>query len=141
METLEIPESTSASQLTTYSLCPRKYAFSYVYGVEPEFVSTSLVLGSAVHSAVAWWHGERLHGHTPTFAQAKTVFTADLLSETAASRVRWKTATPESLEAEGLALLEMYLFRYGELPVAQVEAPFLIDLEDPVTGEPVGRPL
>lgn len=39
------------------------------------------------------------------------------------------------------ALLDLYLTRYGELPVAGVESPFQVELEDPDTGEVVGRPL
>src|SRR5262245_58323832 len=102
MAPLEIPATTSASQLTSYTVCPRKYAFHYVYEREPEFTSTSLVLGSAVHSAVGWWHEERIQGRTPTLARARDVFVADLTAETVDQDIRWKTATPASLEAEVL---------------------------------------
>src|SRR4051794_16049685 len=115
MPPLEIPATTSASQLTTYAMCPRKYAFSYVYEKAPEFTSTSLVLGSAVHSTIGWWHAERLAGRPPTIARARHIFMADLLAETMDANIRWKTATPESLEAEGLSLVELYLAEYGEL--------------------------
>jgi putative RecB family exonuclease len=141
MPPLEIPATTSASQLTAYAMCPRKYAFSYVYEIDPEFTSTSLVLGSAVHSTVAWWHEERIEGRTPTIAKAKDVFVADLLAETTDGNVRWKTTTAQSLEAEGLALVELYLAQYGALAVAEVEAPFRVNLEDPVTHKIIGRPL
>jgi CRISPR/Cas system-associated exonuclease Cas4 (RecB family) len=141
MPPLEIPATTSASQLTSYAMCPRKYAFSYVYEREPEFTSTSLVLGSAVHSCVAWWHEERLAGRTPSVARARDIFAADLFAEIVARRIRWKDSSPEALEAEGLVLLSRYLTAFGELPVAAVEAPFRVDLEDPETHEVVGRPL
>lgn len=140
MGPLEIPAKTSASQLTSYCICPRKYAFHYVYEREPEFTSTSLILGSAVHSSVAWWHEERLSGRTPTLARTRDIFVADLAAESATDKVRWKTTTADALEAEGLALLDLYLTQYGDLPVAEVEAPFEVDLSDPFTGEVVGRP-
>jgi CRISPR/Cas system-associated exonuclease Cas4 (RecB family) len=140
MRTLEIPATTSASQLTSYAMCPRKYAFSYVYELPPEFTSTSLIMGSAFHSTVGWWHEERLHGRTPTLSRARDIFVSDLLAETSGADVRWKTVTPEALEAEGLALIELYLAEYGSLDVVQVEAPFRVDLEDPATGEIVCRP-
>jgi CRISPR/Cas system-associated exonuclease Cas4 (RecB family) len=140
MPSLEIPATTSASQLTSYTMCPRKYAFSYVYELPPEFTSTSLIMGSAFHSTVGWWHEERLAGRTPTLTRARDIFVSDLLAEAAGADIRWKTATPEALEAEGLTLVELYLAKYGQLDVAEVEAPFRVDLEDPASGEIVGRP-
>jgi putative RecB family exonuclease len=140
MPVLEIPATTSASQLTAYTMCPRKYAFSYVYELTPEFTSTSLIMGSAFHSTVGWWYEERLAGRTPTIPRARDIFVSDLLAEAAGAEVRWKTATPEALEAEGLTLIELYLTKYGELDVTHVEAPFRVDLKDPTTGEIVGRP-
>lgn len=46
----DIPPTTSASQLTAYSMCPRLYAMRYVYHVDPEFRSLNLALGSAERS-------------------------------------------------------------------------------------------
>jgi ATP-dependent helicase/DNAse subunit B len=31
----DLPPTTSASQLTTYAMCPRKYVLQYGYGIEP----------------------------------------------------------------------------------------------------------
>jgi putative RecB family exonuclease len=137
----DLPPSTSASQLTTYALCPRKYAFTYVYGVEPEFRSVSLILGSALHGAIGWWFTERLEGRTPGVSDAEAVLMADLTATTADVNVRWKMATPESLEADARRYLSVYLERHKDLDVAAVEQPFKVDLEDPETGEVVGRPL
>jgi putative RecB family exonuclease len=137
----EIPATTSASQLVTYALCPRKYAFRYVYELPTEFTSTALLLGAAVHSAVAWWFEERLQGRRPRVARAQDILTADLTAGMAEATIRWKNTTPDALEAEARALLAFYLADHGELPVAEVEAPFELELKDPATGEVVGRPL
>ena len=42
----------SYSAVSTYQRCPLKYYFSYIAGLAPEFVSSSLVFGGAVHSAL-----------------------------------------------------------------------------------------
>ena len=42
----------SYSAVSTYQRCPLKYYFSYIAGLIPEFVSSSLVFGGAVHSAL-----------------------------------------------------------------------------------------
>src|SRR5688572_20236335 len=90
MADLEVPPTTSASQLVSYAMCPRKYAAQYVYGVEPEFTSLPLVLGSVVHSGIEWWFGERLEGRSPTIDQALDVVCADLIAATSGVNVRWK---------------------------------------------------
>ena len=68
-----LPATTSASQLVSYSMCPRKYACQYVLGLEPEFTSTALIVGSVVRSGVEWWFGERLLGGSPTIEQGLEV--------------------------------------------------------------------
>jgi putative RecB family exonuclease len=136
-----LPPHTSASQLVTYAMCPRKYALSYVYGFEPEFRSTALLLGSALHSAVAWWFGEKIGGRSPSVDKALEVLDADLLAGTVGDRVRWKAATPETLEADGRRFLRLYLAEHGDMPVVAVEEPFSVDLVHPDTGECLGRAL
>lgn len=112
----DLPPATSASQLVQYAMCPRKYAFSYVYGFEPEFRSTALVLGSAMHSAIAWWFAEKLDGRRPTLDQADGVLSADLLAGSAGTDMRWKDATPlhglvlDCVRAQDVCLVRRDLF-------------------------------
>ena len=49
----------SYSQIHTYLGCSLRYSFHYVYGLAPESVSSSLLLGTAVHTALAQYF-ERL---------------------------------------------------------------------------------
>lgn len=42
----------SYSAVSTYQKCPLKFHFQYVADLEPEFVSSSLVFGSAIHAAI-----------------------------------------------------------------------------------------
>ena len=134
-----IPPSTSASQLVSYAMCPRKYAFNYVYGTPPAFRSLALVLGSAVHSSLGWYFEQRILGIKPEIAEVEAILAADLQAETEGKIVRWKDHTPESLEEEGRRLLRTYIAAKAELPVVAVEQPFVVDLMDPFTGECVGR--
>lgn len=138
---LRIPATTSASQLVTYAMCPRKYAMSYVYGRTPEFRSLALILGSAMHSAIGWYFERALLGGEPTVEAAEEILAADLLAESVGHEVRWKDKTPESVEAECRKLLRLYLTEKADLPVVATEELFQVDLQDPNTGEFVGRPM
>jgi hypothetical protein len=138
---LDLPPRTSASQLVSYAMCPRKYAMKYVLDLEPEFVSVALVLGSAVHGAVGWWYEERLAGREPTLGGALEIATADLASAVAGETVRWKTSSQAHTEEEARRLVATYLGEYGDLPVVAVEQPFAVDVVHPETGELLGRPL
>jgi len=142
MANLGAPPTTSASQLVGYSMCARKYAAQYVYGLESEFTSLPLIMGTVVHSGIEWWFGERLEGRSPTIEQALEVVSADLVAATAGVNVRWKEATPESLEAQASGLVRLYLEERGDLPVAAVEVAFSLELEHPAPeGQFLPRPL
>jgi putative RecB family exonuclease len=52
----------SYSQINCYLACPLKYRFAYVNQIPPEFTPASLAFGSAVHEAVAAYHGSRIEG-------------------------------------------------------------------------------
>lgn len=125
----------SASQLSCYLMCPRKYAFRYVERLEAEHRSSALCFGSAVHSALEWFHDERLLGHAPDPLDVVSVFLADWDSEQERP-IRFKEdETPDTLAALGMALIRLYLERFATQEVAAVEVPFEIDLVDPETGE------
>lgn len=142
MADLELPTTTSASQLVSYAMCPRKYAAQYVFGLEPEFTSIPLVLGSVVHSGIEWWFGERLEGRSPAVLDALEIVTVDLIAATAEVNVRWKDTTPESLETQARDLVRTYLEAHGDMPVAAIEVAFKVDLEDPLNeGSHLPRPL
>lgn len=136
-----IPPTTSASQLQTYAMCPRKYAASYVLGLVPEFRSQALVLGSAMHSAIGWWFGEKLGGRAPGIPAAEEVLVADLAAGAAGTKMRWKASSLEGMEEEARRLLRLYLTEHGQQPVASVEQPFQVDFWNDDTGEVLGRQL
>ncbi|MFI5299341.1 MAG: PD-(D/E)XK nuclease family protein [Polyangiales bacterium] len=132
--------TTSASQLTTYSMCPRKYAFTYVWKAEPEFRSIALVTGTLVHGGIDWWFGEKLEGRTPTLEALDRIVEADVLAATLETDgLRWKDGNAEDLERDVKRFLHTYLAEFGEEQVKQIEAPFAVALVDADTGIEVGR--
>jgi len=138
---IDIPPTTSASQLVTYAMCGRLYLYRYVLHAEPEFRSINLALGSAVHSTIGWWFQEKLQGRQPTLEAGDRVFSADIAAETVQQPIRWKAQTPDELETKGQALVRTYLTTHGDLPVVRIEQRFEVDIEDPETGETLPRPL
>lgn len=55
----------SWSAISTYQQCPLRYYFRYIEGLEESFVSVSLALGGAVHSAAEYHFNELMCGNPP----------------------------------------------------------------------------
>ena len=128
----------SVSQIKCFQFCGKKYEWRYVLGVKPEHQSANLVLGTAVHAALAVYYAAVKDGEVPlekqvidaahqslvaTFAQELPVLLEE--GETLADL----QATAEKLVRTFLAGVE----RPSE--VLAVEAPFYVDVVDPETGE------
>jgi RecB family exonuclease len=78
----------SWSQLSTFRQCPLKYQFRYLDKVEPEFVASSLLLGSSIHSAIEFHHRRQLEdAATPSLDELVTEFWDE-----------WKSRTEDSPE-------------------------------------------
>ena len=43
----------SHSQISQYMICPLKFQFQYVQGLQPEFIGAALPFGSAIHHTIA----------------------------------------------------------------------------------------
>jgi ATP-dependent helicase/DNAse subunit B len=55
----------SYSQVSEFIRCPRRYHLRRRLGLEPDFVPSALVFGSAMHEALARLHMMRLEGKSP----------------------------------------------------------------------------
>jgi ATP-dependent helicase/DNAse subunit B len=55
----------SHSAITTYQQCPLRYRFKYVDGLPETVVSSALIFGGAIHSALEFHFTELLHGNEP----------------------------------------------------------------------------
>lgn len=130
----------SASQLSTWLACGRKYAFRYAYRLPPEHRPAALAFGSAVHSALEVLHLARLDGDTTTDpTRFVRVFRADWQAEVDAQLSFKEGDSPEHLRALGEQLVAAYMRWLGDRPIVAAEQPFEIDLVDPETGEVSGE--
>jgi hypothetical protein len=149
MSPIEPRPYVSASQLVAYAMCPRKYAFRYVYGLRARVpLDSSLLLGSAVH-------GARLAGSSRSEARGEVSVTVaaargapprgpSWLSTVGSRPCAGRTCdTGVSRSEDGRnASSRLYLeFASAISPVAAVEEPFEVELVDDATGEVLGRPL
>lgn len=62
MNTKQLPDHISYSQLYVYLQCPLKYRFHYIDRLEPDFTSASLAFGQGIHQAVASFFQSALEG-------------------------------------------------------------------------------
>lgn len=78
----------SWSQLSTFRRCPLSYQFRYLDKVEPEYIASSLLIGSSIHSAIELHHRRELEGAPlPDLDELLTGFWNE-----------WKDRTEESAE-------------------------------------------
>ncbi|MCC7537527.1 MAG: PD-(D/E)XK nuclease family protein [Deltaproteobacteria bacterium] len=125
----------SASQISTWLACNRKFAFRYVEHAPREHRPSALAFGSAVHSAIDWFHGERLEGGVPPPDKAAAIFRADWDAELD-EPVRFKDdESPEALRETGETLVRLYAERMAAVPIEATELPFEVPLVDLSTGE------
>lgn len=141
MRPSDVPPRTSASQLSTYASCPRKYELKYVLHVPVERRTPGLALGSAVHGAIQWWFEERARGASVEVDEALGILGADLDAALAGERIDWRGSDRASLYAEAAGLVRSFLEAHGDAWVTGTEVPFEIPIVDPVSGEHMPRPL
>ena len=78
----------SWSQLNTFRRCPLQYRFRYLDKVEPEYIATSLLIGSSIYSAIELYHRRELEGAPlPDLDELEAQFWLE-----------WKGRTEESAE-------------------------------------------
>ena len=136
------PDHISVSQVSTYLGCPRKYRFRYIDKLEAEVKSAGLAFGSAVHTAIEWWQGERIAGREADPDRALRMFRADWSAQLADPLLDLEEKTPEELSVMGETLVRLFIDRFsGEKPPIAVEQRFEVDLIDPRTGGQLPVPL
>ncbi len=119
------PRTLSYSQVDDFLSCPLRYHLRYRVGV-PTPPHHALVLGSALHQAVAAYHGVQLRGRTLDLAALEEVFAAHWRSEGFLSR-----AHEEARYAAGRAALARFLEGGAQRPERTTigsERPFAVRL-------------
>jgi putative RecB family exonuclease len=112
----------SFSAIRLYQTCPLKYYWRYVMGLPEESVSSSLVLGSAVHRAIELHFRELLAGNPPP--SRDTLF-AEFSAEwnSRESEVRFnKNEDRASLEDMGSRILAAFQDSDAAQPAGQILA-------------------
>ncbi len=100
----------SYSSINTFRSCPLKYKFRYLDGLPEETVSSSLVFGSAIHSAVEYYFNQRMAlEESPGLPALLEVYRAYWQSN-ASDSIRFnKTESAESLETLAEKMLRTFL--------------------------------
>jgi putative RecB family exonuclease len=131
----------SVSQINLYLMCPLKYRFTYVDQLPRPFKPANLALGSAVHSALGWWHRQRIDGIDPEGEEVARVFAADFNAQKVDTIAFGNGGSEEQLVERGRKMLAVYLREYFGGPATAVEMPFRVPLVDKETGETLDLPL
>lgn len=129
----------SVTQLKSWLMCPRKYEYRYVRGVEPELVPMNLAFGLAWHEALAH-HYSWLKLESPLPAEeVKQRFVDSLIATSEGPVPLENDEDGMSLDAaieKGRQMLDVVLAHpVASAKVLAVEQKFTVDLHHPVTGE------
>jgi len=118
----------SASKLTTWLQCGRKFRFRYVDRVRPPWKASALGLGSAVHAALETFHQQRAGGASMTPESVAALFRIDLAAELA-DEVRFKDDEDATdLAATGEQLVRMYAAANQNVEVIAAEVPLELEV-------------
>ena len=131
----------TASKITTYLMCARKFAFRYVEEIPPAWKSSALAFGSAIHSALEAFHSAKKDGRLMSAEEVATIFLSDWQAAQLDELHFKEGEDGASLRDLGLALVTRYVESAGDLKVREVESRFEIPLVDETTGEVLGPSL
>jgi putative RecB family exonuclease len=127
-------EYLSNSQINLYSQCSLKYKFQYVDLLPKPFKPSGLAFGSAIHSALSWFHREAMTNGV-SLEKLYKIFDADWYSQRTETEIRYKNGEEEMklvfMAKEMLAL-------YCQLPPRRakgIEVPFSVPLIDSGNGK------
>jgi putative RecB family exonuclease len=128
-------EYLSSSQINLYSQCSLKYKFQYVDLLPRPFKPSGLAFGSALHSALSWFHRESMTNGGVPLEKLYKIFDADWYSQRTEAEIRYKNGEDETKLA---VLAREMLALYLNLPPKRArasEVPFSIPLTLPGDGK------
>lgn len=130
----------SYSALAQYLRCPLQYYFERVARLPRGPVSSNLILGSAVHYALAEHHEKLRRGTRISDAQVRIAFFEEWNRRTADEVIDYGKNEPNQLIEQGLELVS--LLRAKEVPgeIVAVEQPLIVPILDS-NGEYLEHPL
>src|SRR5262249_41132437 len=120
VQRMEEQRTFSLSQIQTYLGCPLKYRFQYLDKLPKAFRPAALAFGGSIHSAVEWFHRQKMAGATPAIEDVFKVFEADWFAQNHDPLEFHSGETREALEAKARAMLTVYLEAQNGCPPVAV---------------------
>ncbi len=127
----------SASSISTLIECPREFLYHYIQGQPPQDTSAALVLGSAVHEALAYFYNTvKQSSSEPSLTELVDVASAAIEAPQRAPITFKKGESIDSLKSQAAAMLAAFLASgYRPSHILAVEFKFVLPLVNPFTGE------
>lgn len=131
-------ERLSASQINLYIQCSLKYRYQYIDQIPKPFKPSGLAFGSVMHSAIEWFHKEKMKKKEVSFEKLLKIFETDWFSQKVESEIRFKDGEDEmKLLLTGKEMLRIY-FHSSLEEIQGAEIPFHVPLLNLSTGEELG---
>lgn len=128
----------SNSQIILYLQCSLKYKFQYIDEIPRPFKPSGLALGSVIHSALSWFHKQRMAGKPVTLERFLKILEADWYCQKVEAEIRYREGEDEAqLVFMAKELLALY-FHQGHNGAKGSEIPFTVPLVNLSSGEEIG---
>ena len=128
----------SYSQLSTFIICPMKYAHQYVWGTPPETKPVALPFGKAIHKAAeAYYRTLKDTGEIITVDQLIATFEMVFDNDIKSAEVELTLKDGETiagLREQGIELVKLFHKEIRPQKIAGVEVPFSVSVPDILNG-------
>ena len=123
----------SYSAVRTFQNCPLKYRFRYVDGLAEDGVSSSLIFGSAIHSAVEFYFRQQLSGESAPSLDLLLDVYQESWKERSEDNIEFgKSETADSLHEMSARMLQKFLNSDLIQPEGRI-----IGIEEEFRGAPI----
>lgn len=131
-------DSISSSQITCYLGCPLQYKFRYVDRLPRPWRVSAMAFGSSIHSAIEWFHRERLADRIPLDSAVVAVFLSDWYAQSVEPLVFADGESYELLADKGAQMVRLYVNESQRSVPSAVEERFSVGLVDAESWEELG---
>lgn len=119
----------SYSAISQYLRCPLQFYFKRILKLPELRLGSGLLLGSAVHHALACYHQTLKHGGDVNPEELHREFREHFSERASETTVDWKPGeSPEELITQGIGLLDLYLSEPAPTDIIAVEQTLLVPL-------------
>jgi RecB family exonuclease len=119
----------SWTQVSSYQMCPRAFAYRYIEHADADFVPSSLLFGSAMHEAFAKVHEHDMEGLPAPSSEELAGRVTNLLNSSLLPVKYSKGESAETLHALGQRMVDAFLASPEARPEGQV-----VCVEDRTSG-------